>query len=85
MLTLTKEQQDAVRSAGRGAVRVTNPETHSEYVIVPADVFDQLVEPDDQPALTRAEQLGLLAAAGRRAGWDDPEMDVYDALDPRKK
>lgn len=85
MLTLTKDQQQAVRNAGRSPVRVNNPETHSEYVIVPAEVFDQLIERDNQPTLTRAEQLGLLAAAGRRAGWDDPEMDVYDELDPRKQ
>jgi hypothetical protein len=26
-----------------------------------------------------------LQAMGRRAGWDDPSMDAYDALDPRKQ
>jgi len=25
-----------------------------------------------------AEQRTLLSAAGKRAGWDDPEMDLYD-------
>ncbi len=28
--------------------------------------------------LPRSEQLALLRAAGLRAGWDDPEMEIYD-------
>ncbi|MBI3410943.1 MAG: hypothetical protein HY040_21625 [Planctomycetes bacterium] len=28
--------------------------------------------------LPRSEQQALLKAAGSRAGWDDPEMEVYD-------
>jgi hypothetical protein len=31
------------------------------------------------------ERLFHLQQFGKRAGWDDPEMDVYDDLDPRRK
>ncbi len=43
----------------------------------------QAVFYDDSP-LTEKEQSALLVEFGLRAGWDDPEMDVYNELDPRK-
>jgi hypothetical protein len=38
----------------------------------------------DTPLLTREEQCTLLTKAGLRVGWDDPEMDIYNKLDPRR-
>jgi len=38
---------------------------------------------DDNP-LTNEEQQNLLFNAGQRANWDDPEMDIYNDLDPRR-
>ena len=35
--------------------------------------------------VTEQERLFHLQQFGRRAGWDDPEMDVYDLLDPRRQ
>jgi hypothetical protein len=26
----------------------------------------------------------MIAHIGKRAGWDDPRMDVYNDLDPRR-
>ena len=37
---------------------------------------------EDDP-VTEQERLFHLQQFGRRAGWDDPAMDVYDDLDPR--
>ena len=34
---------------------------------------------------TPEEQLALLAESGKRAGWDDPAMDVYDNYDENHK
>ena len=39
----------------------------------------------DDRDLTPQEQLGLLAESGNRAGWDDPEMDVYDNYDENRQ
>jgi hypothetical protein len=38
----------------------------------------------DTEPLSNEERRQLLIQAGLRAGWDDPEMDVYNSLDPRK-
>ena len=37
---------------------------------------------DDSP-LTEKERKALLVELGLSIGWDDPEMDVYNELDPR--
>lgn len=85
MITLPKELHDAVRSQ-EALVRLTDPETETEYVVVRADVFDRLKAFvfTDEP-LSTVERHGLLVQAGIRAGWDDPEMDVYNDLDPRRQ
>lgn len=45
--------------------------------------LEQLHIFDTEP-LSSDERRQLLVQAGLRAGWDDPEMDVYNDLDPRK-
>ena len=87
MIALSKEIQQAVQGAKDTPVRLVDPETDVEYVVLPAETFEQLqngVYYDDGP-ITEEERTALLIQAGLRAGWDDPEMDVYNDLDPRKK
>ena len=38
----------------------------------------------DDSKLTTTDRRVLMLRAGLRAGWDDPEMDVYNDLDPRR-
>ena len=87
MITLTKEIQQAIKDAQEEPVRLVDPETNVEYVVVPIETFERMrkgVYYDDGP-LTEEERRHLLIQAGLRAGWDDPEMDVYNDLDPRRK
>jgi hypothetical protein len=49
-------------------------------MLVKADVFDRLHLLLQSGPLSKAKQRYLLEQAGRRGGWDDPEMDVYDDL-----
>lgn len=75
-ITLTGEQARTAAGHPRG-VRATDPDTRREYVLVPADVFDKLLEAqyDDGP-WTAEERDALAAEAGQHAGWD--EMSAYD-------
>ncbi len=84
-MILPKELQRAVHASGGRPVRLADPETRVEYVVLQADVYDQVQSLlyDDAP-LSTDERRGLLVRAGLRAGWDDPEMNVYDDLDPRR-
>ena len=86
MLTIPKELQQAVRASHGRPLRLTDPETHAEYVLLQADMYDQLHELFyNEIPLTPDERRAVLIQAGLRAGWDDPEMDVYNALDPRRQ
>ena len=86
MLTIPKELQQAVRASHGRPLRLTDPETHAEYVLLQADMYDQLHELFyNEIPLTLDERRAVLIQAGLRAGWDDPEMDVYNDLDPRRQ
>jgi len=86
MITMPKELQQAVQASEGQPVRLADPETNEQYVLLPAKVYDQVwgLFDDDHP-LTSDERRDLLIQAGLRAGWDDPEMDVYNELDPRRQ
>ena len=86
MIALSKEIQEAVQKSEDNLIRLIDPETNVEYVVLPAETFEQMrnaVYYDDGP-ITEEERRALLIQAGLRAGWDDPEMDVYNDLDPRR-
>lgn len=86
MIALSEELRQAVKDAKDNLVRLVDPETNAEYVVLPAETFAQMqVKQYDDTPLTEEERETLLVEAGLRAGWDDPEMDVYNELDPRRK
>ena len=82
MTTITPELRQAIEQAGSEPARLVDPTTNVTYLLV--NQADYLVLPIDWSGeLTPEEQTGLLRDIGTRVGWDDPEMDVYDDLDPR--
>lgn len=86
MITFSEELRQAVQDSKENLVRLVDPDTNAEYVVLPAKTFDQLQEGliyDDSP-LTEEERSALLVELGLKIGWDDPEMDVYNELDPRR-
>lgn len=85
MTTLPKEIQEAIRGSEDQPLRLSDPETNCEYVLIPASLYDQICDRFyEHSTLTREEKCALMLQAGMRAGWDAPEMDVYDDLDPRQ-
>ncbi len=85
MVSLSHEQRVALQHAAGEPLRISDPQTQSEYVLIPAATYDLLKDlvPEDV-RISPNDQAWLLQQAGRRAGWDDPEMDIYNDLDPRK-
>jgi len=82
MFELTDQQRQELKQTKGNAVRVADLETGHEYVILPAEVYERLKQLlYDDGDWTPQEQLRLLAESGKRAGWDDPAMDVYDNYD----
>jgi hypothetical protein len=62
MDTLSPELKQAIEQAGDSPVRLTDPETHRDYVLVSADVYEQLVDRE-----ARREQEAFLRAAKKNA------------------
>jgi hypothetical protein len=76
MTPLTTEQRQLLQQGGGEPLRLIDPDTNQHYVLVRAEVYEQLqslqmdLDPRDlYPALHRAL---------RDEGWDDPQMDEYN-------
>lgn len=67
MIELTEEQQRELN--GSEPVRARDPRTNDTYVLVPTAVYERM--------------RAIIDGYTRRAGWDDPELDVYERY--RKK
>jgi hypothetical protein len=67
MIDLTEEQRRELNSSE--PVRLRDPNTNEIYVLVRADVYERM--------------RAVIDGSTRRAGWDDPELDVYEQY--RKK
>lgn len=74
---ISPELRQVIDQCGGSPVEVVDPLSRERYVIIRAEDYEKLWHGMD--AGTRF----LLQEMGRRAGWDDPSMDAYDALDPR--
>ena len=85
MIAISEELRQAVNESKTKLVHLVDPETNAEYVVLPVEKFTAILKEsyDDGP-LTSEEQQWLLVQAGISAGWDDPEMDVYNEMDPRR-
>jgi hypothetical protein len=77
MIELTQEQQLKLE-VGEPVVA-----TNTTYVLIRKDVFERVQGLlGDEDWTRHAYQAAMEVFA--RDGWDDPRMDVYDDLDPRR-
>jgi hypothetical protein len=83
-IELTDGQGKALDAEADEPVRIIDPRTNRTYVLLSFDVYERIKALFEDAPVTKDEQRSILAAAGKRAGWDDPEMDIYNELDPRK-
>ena len=78
MNTLSPEQRQAIESNGHLAI------DDGTYVVVKAAAYERLRSLLTAGPLSIDEQRAMIAQIGKRVGWDDPRMDVYNDLDPRR-
>ena len=81
---LTEELQQALEEQGGAPVKVVHPVTNEVYFLIAANQYDRLKPLFEHDPMTEQEQRFLLQQAGKRAGWDDPEMDAYDNYDAHR-
>lgn len=82
---LTDDQWSQVGRLGETPIRVCDPAQQATFVLLRAEVYERFKSLFEDDPVTERERLFQLRQFGERAGWDDPEMDVYDDLDPRRK
>jgi hypothetical protein len=75
MIELTQQQRQELKE---DLPRVIDPQTKRIYVLVSEEAYEHMQALLAPERLPRVEQQALLRAAGLRAGWDDPEMEIYD-------
>jgi hypothetical protein len=76
--TITPELRQAIEEAGDAPPRIVDPETNIDYVLIRADVYENiraLVEGDmglDPKEMTQVMWNTM------KEDWEDPKMDDYD-------
>ncbi len=81
---LTEELQKALQEQAGRPLEVVDPATSKVYLLIEREQYDRLRPLFEHDPLTNEEQRHLLQQAGKRAGWDDPEMDAYDSYDEHR-
>jgi hypothetical protein len=79
-----------LRQAGNGLQgtqpkRLVDPDTNTEYVLIRAEVFDQVQAVLHDSETDLAETYAAQSESALRAGWDAPEMTDYDNYDESRK
>ena len=81
LITLSDEIRNALRTQAKAPLTVEDDQSHDKYVLLPLETYElfaAFVHDDDfQVEDAYAAQSAIAGAAG----WDDPEMDVYDNHD----
>lgn len=81
---LTDEQRQAVAAQTGVPARVIDEQINAVYVLLPAEQYERIKALFEEDPLTENERRIILEGVWRRANWDDPAMEDYAALDPRK-
>lgn len=83
-LKLTAEMREALQQRPGQPVTVEDEQTHMNYVLVPLHVFERVRALLVDDAFGPADAYAAQSAAAGAAGWDDPEMDVYNSYDANR-
>jgi len=78
MNVLTPEQCHAIDESNGRPVRLIDPTSHAEYVLIRADVYERV-----RTVLADDSAYEAFAKVAGPHGWDDPEMDSYERYRPQ--
>jgi hypothetical protein len=84
-VNLTEEMRQALDAQPQVPVRVVDARTNITYVLVRADLYERVKPLLEEEEFDVRAMYPHLAKVFGPAGWDDPAMDVYNELDPRRK
>ncbi len=85
MIELSDEQSRALREANGGTVRALDPATREQYVLVKAELYERFHSLLAEDGHFANDVYPHVMEVFGREGWNDPSMDVYNELDPRRQ
>lgn len=83
MIQLSSDLQAAIRADPKHPVRLQDPHSGRTYLVVSEEDYLALCQKLPDELLTDAGQDRLLSELGALVGWDDPEMDIYNDVEPQ--
>jgi len=87
MIELTLEQGKAVGRQGESPPRAVDPGTQTTYVLIREEIYNRikaLFAEEESNQFVSDMYPHALEVFGKE-GWDDPAMEVYNELDPRRQ
>jgi hypothetical protein len=84
MIELTLEQRQAMGQNGEALLRALDPDTDTTYVLITEEVYTRLRGLCGEEQFVHDMYLPAMEVFGKE-GWDDPVMDIYNDLDPRRQ
>ncbi len=73
---LTEAQWADAAKGNEVPVRVCDPAESAMFVLMRAEVYERFKSLFEEDPVAEQERLFQLQQFGKRAGWDDTEMDV---------
>lgn len=86
MIELTPAQRQVVAQEAGSLPRAVDPSTQTTYVLIREELYDRvkaLFQAEEDNQALHDLHPHVMEVFGR-SGWDDPAMDVYNDLDPRR-
>ena len=82
---LSEQQRQAVRERPGVPVCVVDATTQAHCVRLPDATYQRVRALFEEDPFTVDEAYPLMDEVAAKEGWDDPGMEAYEALDPRRK
>jgi hypothetical protein len=83
-LKLTDEMREAVQQRAGRPVAVEDEQTHVQYVLLPLQIYRQLQADFTDESFDPTDAYSAQSLTAGAAGWDDPEMSIYDNYDAHR-
>jgi hypothetical protein len=81
---LTPEMREALLQTTGQPVTVEDDQTHLHYVLLPVDICRRVQLLFGDELFDVADTYAAQNAVAGAAGWDDPDMAVYDDYDSHR-
>lgn len=83
-ITLSAEQRQAIADHPGEPVELIDEVSQARFVLLPAEQFDRIKALLSTDEFDVRESYAAQSAALAAAGWDDPELDIYNDYDAHR-